>query len=153
MNIANPKNETLQQLLPLVQSRYPKAVIKKVFISPEAIFVPQSNYKFVVRKKTGVLKIDHTLPVLYALLAIVISVVIVSAVLSIITGHLMLGAGGALWIILGVVITKYLFQYIKKNEFDSFKAEMEIIVSGFDFEQRNAPAAKEIPAAQSLHKI
>jgi hypothetical protein len=136
IKIPNPRNETLQQLLPRVQEQYPGATIKKVFLSPEAIFIPYNNFKFVVRRKNDVYKIDHTLPVLYAIGAVVVSMVLVSIVMSLIYGQFVWGIGGALWIVLGIVIMKYLFQTIKKDEFEQFKTRFTTMADGFDFEKQ-----------------
>lgn len=137
MNIPNPRGESLQQILPSLQTRYPDAQIRKIFFS-EAIYVSQDNFKFVVRHKKTSLKVDNTLPVLWALGAILISVVIVSLVMSLIYGQLMFGIGGALWIILGMLIMKYFFRRVKKEQFESFKNNLTDVVSGFDFEKKPA---------------
>lgn len=134
--ISNPRAESLQQLLPLIQAQYPAATIKKVFLSPEAIFVPQPGFKFVIRKvKTG-LKIDHTLPVLWAIGAVVISSLIASVLLSLIYGQFAFGFGGALWIILGVFLMKIVFRSVRKEQFESFKTSISSLVSGFDFDKQ-----------------
>lgn len=135
IKIPNPRNQTLQELLPRVQEQYPNATIKKIFLSPEAIFIPYHNFKFVVRRKNDLFKIDHTLPALYAIGAVVLSVIFVSIVMSLIYGQFMLGFGGALWIVLGIFLMKYLFQTIKKDEFEQFKIKFTTMVNGFDFEQ------------------
>lgn len=135
ITIPNPGNQTLQQLLPRIQEAYPDAKIRKIFLSPEAIFIPQKGYKFVVRERKGNFKIDHTLPVLYAIGAVLISVVLVSVIMSLIFGQLTWGIGGALWIVLGIFIMKYVFQVVRKDEFERFKTQFGSLTTGFDFER------------------
>jgi len=138
MNIINPRGESLQQILPLLQARYPKAIIKKILFFSDAIVVPQDNFKFVVRAKKTILKLDNTLPVLWALGAVVVSILIVSTIMSLIYGKLVFGIGGAVWVILGVFIMKYFFRRVKKEQFDAFKNDLTDAVNGFDFEQSTA---------------
>jgi hypothetical protein len=137
MKLPNPQQETLQQLLPRIAANYPNARIKKVLWTPEAIFVPHDNFKFVVRRHKQNLKIDHTLPVIYVIGAVIISVILVSIVMSIIYGRPMLGVGGALWIVLGIFTMKYIFQQVKKDEFLQFRNELTSMISGFDFDRNS----------------
>ena len=136
MTIPNLQEDTVKELLPLVQSRFPLAVIQKILFSPERIIVPQGNFKFVIKAKKGSLKVDHTLPVSYTLGAIGVSIILVSAVMSIIYGQLIVGIGGVLWIILGVMIMKYLFRYIKKDQFAEFKNELTAAITHFDVQHK-----------------
>lgn len=136
MLLPNPRNESLGQLLPLVQSRYPAAVTKKVLLSPEAIFIPQNGFKFVLRKTKKGLKIDHTLPVLWSIGAVLISVIMASFIMSLIFGQFMFGIGGALWVVLGIFLMKYLFSVAKKDQFEAFRTELSTVIGGFDFERQ-----------------
>ncbi len=135
MTIPNPQQETLQQLHARIAPNHPGAKIRKVLWSPEAIFVPYGNFKFVVRNRKGNLKVDHTLPVLYTIAAIVISIALATLVLSLIYGQITPGVGGALFIVLGIVIMKYIFQRVRKTEFEQFRNELTSTANGFDFER------------------
>ena len=75
---------------------------------------------------------------LWAVGAVIISSVLVSAILTLIYGQFAWGFGGALWVILGIVIMKYFFRATHRAQFESFKAGLAALVSGFDFDQHPA---------------
>lgn len=51
MNVPNPNQESLQDILPRVQEIYVDAVIKKPLIGSEMIQAPDGKVIFIVRKK------------------------------------------------------------------------------------------------------
>jgi|GEM_PF-2147217 len=51
MNVPNPNQETLQDILPRVQEIYVDAVIRKPLIGPETIQAPDGKINFVIRKR------------------------------------------------------------------------------------------------------
>lgn len=135
MTIPNPQNESLQQLHARLVPNYPNAKIRRVLWTQEAIYVPYGNFKFVVRKRKENLKVDHTLPLLYTIGAIVIALVLATVVVSLIFGRVTPSFGGALWIILGVFIMKYIFQRVRRADFEQFRNELSSGGTGFDFDR------------------
>ncbi|MDI3320030.1 hypothetical protein QJ048_09625 [Pinibacter sp. MAH-24] len=51
MNVPNPNQETLQDILPRAQELYPDAVIKKPLIGSETLQIADGKILFVIRKR------------------------------------------------------------------------------------------------------
>jgi hypothetical protein len=132
MKIQNPQSKPLQEVLLRLSAKYPDVTIKKPFLSPNTIFVPKENFKFLVRDRKTFLKIDFIPPVLWVIGGIILSLILVSAVLSLIYGQLVFGLGGALWIILGLLIVKAIFKSVNKPKFEEFYIDVRNAVDKDD---------------------
>jgi hypothetical protein len=132
MKIQNPQNKPLQEVLLGLSVKYPGSVIKKPFLTPNSIFVPKENFKFLVRDRKTFFKIDFAPPVLWVIGAIRLSFLLVSIVLSLIYGQLVFGIGGALWIILGLLIVKAIFKSVNKSKFEDFYIDVRNAVDKDD---------------------
>src|SRR5205809_415896 len=115
MKIQNPYNKPLQKILVRLSAKYPGSEIKKPFLSPKTILAPQENFKFLVRDRKTFFKIDFIPPVIWVIGAVILSFILVSIVLSIINGQFVFGIGGALWIVLGLLIVKSIFKSMNKQ--------------------------------------
>ena len=123
--IANPTNITLTAILPTIQRRYPRAEIKKPFLSPQAIVVPVDNYKMLIRAqpKRGRLWVDFVPPVLWSIIGMLGTAFIVSFLLSMLLQTPVIGVG-ALILLLGFVITKAIFKSRNRTRIEAFDGEV-----------------------------
>jgi len=64
MKIQNPQQKSLEEVLSQLAVKYPGAVIKKPFLTPNTIIAPQDNFKFLVRDKKAFFRVDFIPPVL-----------------------------------------------------------------------------------------
>jgi hypothetical protein len=129
MKIQNPHNKPLQEVLSSLSSKYPGSEIKKPFLTPRTIIAPHENFKFLVRDKKSFFFIDCIPPVLWVIGAVVLSFVLASGVLSLIYGQFVLGIGGALFIIVSLLIVKVIFKSMNKQKFDTFYADVRTAVN------------------------
>ncbi len=129
MKIQNPQQKPLPEILSQLAVKYPGSVIKKPFLTPTTIIAPKGNFKFLVRDKSTFLRIDFIPPVLWTIAAILLSMVFISAVLSLIYGQFVFGFGGVLWIILALLVVKAIFKSRNKGQFDAFYADVQQAVS------------------------
>gem|GEM_PF-2137839 len=130
MNIANPHSQSLPQLLPLIQQRYPMATIKKPPFGPEVIFIPSGGFKYFLRIKGTQLKLDHTLPPLMAIVGALLAGAFAWYLMGLIQNKVYIsGYGGMFYIlILGATIgaligglmvgIKAIFRSTHKQEFE-----------------------------------
>lgn len=132
MKIQNPHNKPLQEILFSLSAKYPGSEIKKPFLSPITILAPQENFKFLVRDRKTFLKIDFIPPVIWVIGAVILSFILVSIILSVINGQFVFGIGGALWIVLGLLIVKYIFKSMNKQKFETFYADVQSAVNKDD---------------------
>lgn len=132
MKIENPQNRTLDEVLFSLSAKYPGSEIKKPFLTPRSILAPHENFKFLVRDKKTFFNIDFGPPVIWVIGAVIISFVLASIILSIIYGQFVLGIGGALWIILGMLLVKYIFKSRNKAKFETFYADVQSAVNSHD---------------------
>jgi hypothetical protein len=132
MKIQNPNNKPLQEILVALSPKYPGSEIKKPFLSPKTILSPHENFKFLVRDRKTFLKIDFIPPVIWVIGAVILSFIFVSVVLSVINGQFVFGIGGALWIVLGLLIVKYIFKSMNKQKFETFYADVQSAVNKDD---------------------
>lgn len=132
MKIQNPTNKPLAEVLNGLALKYPGSVIKKPFLTPNTIIAPHDNFKFLVRDRKTFFKIDFMPPVIWVIGAVLLSMVLVSAVLSLIYGQLVFGIGGAIWILLGLFLVKILFKSRNKNKFDTFYIDVQDAVNKND---------------------
>ena len=124
MNIQNPQGKPLPEVLARLAVKYPGSEIKKPVLTPETIIAPFSNYKFLVRNKKGYLKVDFTPPVLWVIGAVILSAVFLSAILSAIYGQFVFGIGGALWIVLAILVVKAIFKSRNRDQFNKFYTDV-----------------------------
>lgn len=129
MKIQNPQHKSLPEILSQLAVKYPGAVIKKPFLTPNTIIAPKGNFKFLVRDKNAFLRIDFIPPVLWTIGAIILSMVFISLVLSLIYGQFVFGFGGVLWMILAILAVKAIFKSRNKNQFDAFYADVQQAVN------------------------
>lgn len=132
MKIQNTHNKPLQEILVELSAKYPRSEIKKPFLTPRTILAPHENFKFLVRDRKTFLKIDFIPPVIWVIGAIILSFILVSIVLSIINGQFVFGIGGALWIVLGLLIVKAIFKSMNKQKFETFYADVQSAVNKDD---------------------
>ncbi len=132
MKIQNPNNKPLQEVLAALEFKYPGSVIKKPFLTPLSILAPSENFKFVLRDRKSFLKVDFIPPVIWVIGGVLLSLVLVSAVMSIIYGQLVFGIGGALWIVLGIFIVKAIFKSMNKAKFEAFYSDVQDAVNKRD---------------------
>lgn len=125
MKIQNPQQKPLQEVMENLSGKYPGAVIKKPFLTPRTIIAPKDNFKFLIRDRKTFLKIDFIPPVLWVIGSLVLAAVILSVVLSLLMGQFSLGFGGALWVILAMLIVKAIFKGRNKQKFDTFYADVQ----------------------------
>lgn len=129
MKIQNPQQKPLQEVMEKLSGKYPGAVIKKPFLTPYTIIAPKDNFKFLVRDKKTFFRIDFIPPVLWVIGAIVLAAVLVSVIASLLAGQFVFGIGGAVWIILAMLIVKAVFKGMNKQKFDTFQADVEDAVN------------------------
>ena len=132
MKIQNPQQKPLQEVMEKLSDKYPGAAIKKPFLTPYTIIAPKDNFKFLVRDKKTFFRIDFIPPVLWVIGAVVLAAVLVSAIMSLLAGQFVFGIGGALWIILAMLIVKAVFKGMNKQKFDAFQADVEDAVNRND---------------------
>ncbi len=129
MKVQNPYNKSLQEILAQLAPKYPGAVIKKPFLTPQTIIAPKDNFKFLVRDRSSFFRIDFMPPVIWTIGAIVLSMVMLTTILSLIYGQLVFGFGGVLWILLALLIVKSIFKSRNKSQFEAFYADLQQAVS------------------------
>ena len=83
-----------------------------------------------LRYKKDHLKFDFIPPVLWVLGGIIMGAGIFTIILSVIAGQLVISIGGAIPILIGVLIIKYIFKNTRKEEFDSFTLDATQIING-----------------------
>ncbi len=125
MKVQNMQRKPLEEVMDGLSGKYPGAVIKKPFLTPRTIIVPKDNFKFLVRDKKTFFMIDFIPPVLWVLGAIVLAAVLLSTILSLLAGQLAFGVGGALWVVLAMLIVKAIFKGRNREKFETFKADVE----------------------------
>lgn len=123
--IANPTNIPLTAILPTLQRRYPRAEIKKPFLSPQIISVPVDNYKMIIRAqpKRSRLWVDFTPPPVWTIIGMLGTAFIISFLLSMILRTPVLSIG-ALVLLLGFVITKAIFKSRNRAAIEAFDGEV-----------------------------
>ena len=130
MKVQNPQNVPLETILEGLSIKYPGAVIKKPFLTPRTIIAPYENFKFLLRDRKTFYKIDFTPPVLWVVGAVVLSIVVMTAILSIIYGQFVPSIGGALWIVLSVLLIKVIYKSRNQQKFDNFYADVQSAING-----------------------
>lgn len=129
MKVQNPQRKPLQEVMQQLSGKYPGAVIKKPFLTPNTIIAPKDNFKFLVRDKKTFFTIDFIPPVLWVIGAIVLAAVLVSVIMSLFAGQFVIGIGGALWFILALVIVKAIFKSRNRQAFETFQADVSDAVN------------------------
>jgi hypothetical protein len=129
MNITNSQTKTLEQIFGDIQRYYPNAKLKKQFLGPQVIMVPYRNFHFLLRNKNGNLKVDFTPPALWILGGILGSFALFTLIYSILFQQLMISIGGAIPIVLGLLVTKEIFRSTHKSEFETFQSEANVLVN------------------------
>lgn len=125
MKIQNPQQKPLQEVMDRLSGKYPGAVIKKPFLTPLTIIAPKDNFKFLLRDKKTFFVIDFIPPALWLIGAVVLGAVLLSAVMSMLMGRFVFGVGGALWIVVAMLIVKAVFKSRNQQKFDTFRADVE----------------------------
>ncbi|RQO30214.1 hypothetical protein DBR32_11585 [Taibaiella sp. KBW10] len=136
MKIQNPTAKPLQEIADQLSQKYPGVTVKKPFLSGNTIFIPTENFKFLLRERKTQLIVDFVPPVLVSILSIVLSIVLLSAVLSLIYGQFVFGFGGALWLVLGFLVAKAIFKSTKKERFENFYKDVEEAIQGRQSDSR-----------------
>jgi hypothetical protein len=129
MNITNSQSKSVEQIFSEVQQQFPKAELKKPFLSPRTIIIPHDNFKFLLRYKKNHLQVDFTPPVLWLLGGMLAGFALFTVILSIIFQQFVISFGGVIPVIAGVLIIKAIFKSTKKDAFKSFEDEANILVN------------------------
>ncbi|PSL45474.1 hypothetical protein CLV51_104177 [Chitinophaga niastensis] len=129
MNISNSQSKSVEQIFSEVQTQFPKAELKKPFLSPLTIIIPHDNFKFLLRYKKNYLQVDFTPPVYWLLGGMLAGFALFTAILSIIFQRLVISFGGVIPVIIGVLIIKVVFKSTRKDAFKSFEDEANILVN------------------------
>lgn len=133
MTIPNTRSESTEGLLQTVRQRFPGSEKKKVLFTPEMIHVPyEGNLKFMLKVRPSDIKIDFVPPLLWRIGGILLGLVLGSLVLSLIYGQLVFSLGGALWIVLGFFLAKFLYRQLYKERFERFRHEINAVVNHSD---------------------
>jgi len=130
MKVENPQNVALETVLAGLSTKYPGAVIKKPFLTPRTIIAPHENFKFFLRDRKTFFKIDFAPPVLWVIGAVVLSIVAMTIIISLIYGQFVPSFGGALWIVLSVLLIKVVYKSRNKQKFDNFYADVQSAING-----------------------
>lgn len=136
MKIQNPTAKPLQEIAAQLEQKYPGVIVKKPFLTPNTIFVPTENFKFLVRERKSFLVVDFIPPVLVNILSIILSIVLFSGLLSLMFGQFSFGIGGGLWIVLVFLIVKAIFKSTKKEKFEAFYKDVEDAIQGTQSDSR-----------------
>lgn len=120
MNVPNLNQESLQQILPLIQKTYPNANIKKPWIGPEIIQVPYESFYFIAKRKKTDFKLDFNPPVIWMVVGMVLGALIFSVLYSVIFGRMIISFGGAIPALIGFLIVKAIFKSKNKEKIEQF---------------------------------
>lgn len=120
MKIPNINNQPLEVILPKVQQHYPSTEIKKQFLSPKHLRVPYDNFHFIVINKKSDFIVRVQPPVLWNIMGIILGLVLFSIIITLIMGRLYISVGGAIPILIGVLITTAIFKSRNKEKIDTF---------------------------------
>lgn len=129
MKIPNASGVTLDELCNRVLHTYPNATIKKPFLSPRSIIVPLGNIKHVIRERRGNFVFDFVPPVWLIVGSVVLSMLMISLVFSLIYGELRFGIGGALWIVLSILLLKAAYKNKNREMFEVFYNDVQGFVN------------------------
>ncbi|HEY9261012.1 hypothetical protein [Chitinophaga sp.] len=129
MQITNSQSKSVQQIFSEVQQHFPKAQLKKPFLSPQTIIIPHDNFKYLLRYKQHYLQVDFIPPVMWIIGGMLAGFALFTVVLSLIFQQLIISFGGAIPVIIGLLLIKVVFKSTRKDEFKSFEDETNILVN------------------------
>jgi hypothetical protein len=129
MQITNSQSKSVQQIFSEVQQHFPKAQLKKPFLSPQTIIIPHDNFKYLLRYKQNYLQVDFIPPVMWLIGGMLAGFALFTIVLSLIFQQLIISFGGAIPVIVGMLLMKVVFKSTRKDEFKSFEDEANILVN------------------------
>lgn len=129
MKITNSRSKSVQQIFSEIQQHFPNAKLKKPFLSPQTIIVPQGNYKFLLQYKQQYLRVDFMPPVIWTIGGMLAGWGIFTILLSILFQQLVISIGGVIPVIIGLLIVKAVFKSTRADEFKSFEDEANMLVN------------------------